>query len=172
MQKRLTFRRASPADAPLFERWDAEPHVRTAVSEDGTRGFDVDWIDQLEDDRFAYVVASEGATPVGFLAIVDPATDPHWGEMPPGLRAVDIIIGDPDRLGQRIGSEMMSWALESCFADPSVEAVLVDPLIGNERAIRFYRRLGFTDLERRRFDDQSDCLVLRLDRADWEKRDI
>ncbi len=166
---RLTYRRASAADAPLFEAWNAEPHVRQAVSDD-CAGFNADWATDLEDERFAYIVASKGTEPVGFLAIVDPATDPYWGGMPAGLRAIDIIIGRPDRLGSGLGTEMMEWALDRCFADPSVDAVLVDPLARNDDAIRFYRRLGFREVERRRFDEQSDCLVLRLDRPEWAHR--
>ncbi len=89
--------------------------------------------------------------------------------MPPGLRAIDIIIGDPARLGEGFGTEMMGWALERCFADASVDFVLVDPLARNEAAIRFHRRLGFEEVERRRFDD-SDCVILRLSRAAWTAR--
>lgn len=163
----LSFRRATSADAPLFEAWNARPHVRAAVSADGTEGFSVNWKQALDDDRAAYVLASDDTGPIGFLAIVDPTSDAYWGEMPGGLRAIDIIIGEPDRLGQGIGTAMMRWVADRCFADPAVEAVLVDPLASNERAIRFYRRLGFSDLEHRRFDDQSDCLVLHLTRAAW-----
>ena len=160
----LAFRRASAADA-LFEAWDREPHIRAAVCEDGGQGFGADWPRELEDERIAYIIVFDGAGPSGFLAIVDPAADPYWGEMPPGLRAVDIVIGDPDRLDPGLGTRMMHWALERCFADASIDAVLVDPLATNERAIRFYRRLGFGDGERRRFSYCSDCLVLRQDDA-------
>jgi aminoglycoside 6'-N-acetyltransferase len=166
----LAFGRATSADAPLFERWNDMPHVRAAVSPDGSRGFDVDWPKALEDDRFVYVIVTDEAGPIGFLAIVDPAADPYWGEMPAGFRAIDIIIGAPDRLGCGLGTRMMDWAAERCFADAAVEAILVDPLATNERAIRFYHRLGFRDLERRSFDDASDCLVLRLSRDDWNAR--
>lgn len=59
---------------------------------------------------------------------------------------------------------MMRAALARCFADPDVTAVLVDPLAGNIRAHRFYRRLGFEFVERRRFG-QDDCFVFRLGRS-------
>lgn len=61
---------------------------------------------------------------------------------------------------------MMQLALERCFADGRVSAVLIDPLAGNTAAQRFYRRLGFRPVARRRFG-QDDCLVHRLERADW-----
>jgi aminoglycoside 6'-N-acetyltransferase len=38
---------------------------------------------------------------------------------------------------------MMELAFESCYADPAVTAILVDPLASNRRAHRFYERLGF-----------------------------
>jgi GNAT superfamily N-acetyltransferase len=44
-----------------------------------------------------------------------------------------------------------------------VTAILLDPLAGNERAQRFYRRLGFRHVEDRWFDSDR-CAVHRLDR--------
>jgi aminoglycoside 6'-N-acetyltransferase len=61
---------------------------------------------------------------------------------------------------------MMALALARCFDDPSVSAVLIDPLASNTRAHRFYQRIGFRFLERRRFGD-DECFVYRLERADY-----
>ena len=36
-----------------------------------------------------------------------------------------------------------------------------------ETGAEMYRRLGFRPAERRLFNDENDCLVHRLDRADW-----
>jgi aminoglycoside 6'-N-acetyltransferase len=60
----------------------------------------------------------------------------------------------------------MNLVLRRCFADPPVFAVLIDPLAGNVGAHRFYERLGFRFIERRRFGD-DDCFVYRLDRTDY-----
>jgi len=62
----------------------------------------------------------------------------------------------------------MHFAIGRCFAEPAVRAILIDPLSNNVRAHRFYRRLGFEFIERRRFDECSDCHVFRLERAVWE----
>jgi aminoglycoside 6'-N-acetyltransferase len=59
--------------------------------------------------------------------------------------------------------------LARCFAEPEVEAALLDPLATNERAHRFYERLGFKRMDRRMFGS-DDCYVYRLDRADWQAR--
>jgi aminoglycoside 6'-N-acetyltransferase len=165
--ERLRMRAATPADAALMARWNDMPHVRAAVSDDGSRGFDCDWEEELRlQDYGGYFIAEADGRPIGTMAIIDPARDPYWGEVPPGLRALDIWIGEVEYLGRGFGTRMMQWALARCFAEPEVTAVLVDPLARNTRAHRFYRRLGFRLVERRRFDD-DDCLVLRLERDAW-----
>jgi aminoglycoside 6'-N-acetyltransferase len=60
----------------------------------------------------------------------------------------------------------MRQALARCFATPGVKAVLIDPLASNERAMRFYERMGFQRIGPRRFGD-DDCIVYRLDRDAW-----
>jgi aminoglycoside 6'-N-acetyltransferase len=66
---------------------------------------------------------------------------------------------------------MMQLALARCFSDARVRAVLIDPLLDNVRAQRFYERLGFCPIGRRRFG-ADDCLVHRLDRGTWIARTV
>ena len=87
------------------------------------------------------------------------------------MRAVDVWIGEETDLGHGHGMRMMQLALARCFADPRVHAVLIDPLADNVRAQRFYQRLGFRPIGRRRFGS-DDCLVHRLDRAEWASRTV
>ena len=105
------------------------------------------------------------------MQICDPHLEPthYWGEIGPGLRAIDIWIGPPDRLGQGLGTEMMARAIELCFSAPDVTAIVIDPLNSNAASHRFYRRLGFKVIGRRMFDE-DDCLVHRLEREDWSSR--
>lgn len=58
---------------------------------------------------------------------------------------------------------MMRLAVANAFADPKIEAIIIDPLESNRRAIKFYERQGFSVVERRRFGD-NDCPVMRFDR--------
>jgi aminoglycoside 6'-N-acetyltransferase len=112
------------------------------------------------------LVAEVDGRPVGFVQIIDPAREDshYWGEVGENLRAIDIWIGAEGDLGKGYGTRMMELALERCFADPAVSAVLIDPLASNTDAHRFYERLGFRFVERRRFG-QDDCFVYRLDRT-------
>lgn len=171
-------RPAALADVPLFETWDRAPHVIAAVTDDpesSTAFADISWADEIAGASpvSAYYVAEVSGRPVGAMQIIDPRLEPthYWGEIEAGLRALDIWIGEADALGRGYGEQMMRIALGFCFAEPSVSAVVIDPLASNLRAHRFYRRLGFRALERRRLGtDADDCLVHRLERADWRSR--
>lgn len=138
----VRLRPANPDDLQLLRRWDEQPHIVAAKANDDW-GWEVelarrpDWREQL--------IAEIDGRPVGFVQIIDPAREDshYWGDVPANLRAVDLWIGE----------------------EAKVEAVLVDPLAANTRAHRFYERLGFRFVERRRFG-ADDCFVYRLDRAE------
>jgi aminoglycoside 6'-N-acetyltransferase len=163
----MNLRPATPADLYLLQRWDEQPHVIASDPNDDWRweielARSPDWREQL--------IAEIDGRPIGFIQIIDSAREEsrYWGEVPANLRAVDIWIGEADDLGKGHGTSMMKLALARCFADSAVEAVLIDPLASNTRAHRFYERLGFEFVERRRFG-QDDCFVYRLDRSRWLK---
>jgi aminoglycoside 6'-N-acetyltransferase len=165
MQGVIKLRPATPADLELLRQWDEQAHV-IASDPNSDWGWEVelgrspDWREQL--------IAELDGRPIGFIQIIDPQHEEshYWGDVPANLRAIDIWIGSESNLGKGYGTKMMALALARCFDDPSVSAVLIDPLASNTRAHRFYERIGFRFLERRRFGD-DECLVYRLDRADY-----
>ncbi len=159
----MELRSATPDDAALLRYWDEQPHVIAADPND-----DWAWEAKLQrsPDWREQLIAEVGVRPVGFIQIIDPAREDshYWGDVPPGLRAIDIWIGEANDLGRGYGTAMMGLALERCFRDAAVSAVLIDPLASNVRAHRFYERLGFEFVERRHFGD-DDCFVYRLTRS-------
>ena len=164
----LVLRKATLADLELVSSWDEQPHVLESDPND-------DWGWEQELDREVewreQLIAEAGGIPIGFVQIIDPAREDshYWGEIAADLRAIDIWIGEATYLGRGYGTQMMQLALQRCFADARVGAVLIDPLASNVRAQRFYARLGFVALGRRRFG-LDDCLVMQLQRADWSAR--
>ncbi len=170
----LVLRPAMLEDVAHFERWDREPHVIAAVSddhEDDHAFTDAEWSDEIgsDDPASTYYVGAVDGRPIGAMLIIDPALERthYWGEdCPPNQRAMDIWIGEPDMLGQGWGTKMMTLAIADAFADLNVAGIVIDPLASNTRAHRFYERLGFRFVERRWFGP-DDCIVYRLDRADW-----
>ena len=163
----MQFRPAGPDDLALLRHWDTQPHVLASGVEDWEwekeLPLDPPWREQL--------IAELDGRPIGFLQIIDPCLEEshYWGDCEPNLRAIDIWIGEAEDLGRGYGTRMMNLALERCFADPAVTAVVIDPLATNTRAHRFYRRIGFEFVEERWFDEDH-CHVYRLSRERFEER--
>jgi aminoglycoside 6'-N-acetyltransferase len=158
----INLRPATLADLALLRHWDQQPHVIASDPDD-------DWAWEIELPRAPawreQLIAELEGRPIGFVQIIDPAREEshYWGDVAAHLRAIDIWIGEATDLGQGYGTQIMQLALARCFADPTVQAVLVDPLASNTRAHRFYERLGFQRVEARQFGD-DDCWVYRLSR--------
>lgn len=161
----INLRSATPADLALLCHWDEQPHIIASDPND-----DWGWAVELKrnPDWREQLIAELNGRPIGFIQIIDPAQEDshYWGDVPEHLRAIDIWIGAVNELGKGYGTKMMQLALTRCFADPAIEAVLVDPLASNTRAHRFYERLGFQFIEPRRFGD-DDCYVYCLSRENW-----
>ena len=158
----VKLRPARWSDLRLLKRWQLQPHVRAAI---GTG--DWNWEKELarSPDWREQFIAEAGGRPVGFLQIIDPAREDsqYWGCIGKGFRAIDLWIGEKKDLDRGFGTQIMKQAIQRAFADPSVSAILVDPLECNDRAHRFYERLGFEFVVDRSFDDDR-CKVYRLAR--------
>ena len=169
----IVLRAAAVADVPLLERWDRQPHVISATTDDpkAKKAFqDSDWTEELaaQNEYSQYLIAELDGRPIGAMQIIDPHLESshYWGAIEPNLRALDIWIGERDCLGKGHGETMMRLAFKLCFADPKVTKIVIDPLASNTRARKFYRRLGFEPVGRRKFGD-DDCLVHELTREHW-----
>ncbi|HET7924895.1 MAG TPA: GNAT family N-acetyltransferase [Rhodanobacteraceae bacterium] len=170
---RVTLRRATTADAHWLDLWDRDREVVACSTDDPNAQIafdDVEWREELgaQDEFSQYYIGELDGRPIGAMQICDPhlETSHYWGEIAPNLRAIDIWIGAPQDRGKGFGGEMMRLALVECFADARVTGVVIDPLASNERAHRFYRRIGFKAVGRRSFGRDA-CLVHELTRGDW-----
>ena len=173
---RVTLRRATAVDVVWLDLWDNDPGVIACSTDDpdATIAFeDTDWgVELAAQDEFSqYFIAELDGRPIGAMQICDPHLESthYWGEIAPNLRAIDIWIGAAADRGAGYGSEMMRLAIERCFEDSRVTGIVIDPLASNERAHRFYRRMGFTPIGRRWFGE-DDTLVHELTRDEWQKR--
>lgn len=158
----MKLRPATPGDLGLLRHWKEQPHVIAADPHD-----DWDWGIELarSPDWRELLIAEVDGRPVGFIQIIDPAREEThcWSCTKPNRRAIDLWIGEKSDLGRGYGTEMMKLAIDRCFADPAIVAVLADPLDCNTRAHRFYERLGFEYVVQRCFGEDS-CFVYRLAR--------
>lgn len=162
MSQRITLRKAKPSDQPTLEHWDEQEHVIASDPSD-----DWDWESELAHEppwREQLMAELEGR-PIGFLQIIDPLEEEthYWGDVDKNLRAIDIWIGEAEDLGQGYGTHMMKLAVDRCFQNPQVTAIIIDPLATNTRAHKFYERLGFRFVQERMFDDEL-CYIYQLER--------
>lgn len=161
----LKLRIANINDLETLKFWDTQKHVIDSGPND-----DWNWEEELTKypDWRKQFIAELNSEPIGFIQIIDPYHEEshYWGDVPEDLRAIDIWIGEEKNLGRGYGEQMMKLAIEDCFKNANVTAILIDPLSSNTRAIKFYERLGFRFLENRRFGE-DDCHVMILKREDW-----
>lgn len=163
----IKLRKANIEDLHLIEYWDTKPHVQfaTGYEEDDE---DDNWMEEQLTTSSKYVeifMAELDSRPIGIIQICDPANEEthYWGDIEQGYRALDIWIGEENDLGKGYGTIMMELAIEHCFVDQSVKAILIDPLETNLKAINFYKKCGFEFLEKRSFED-DDCDIYILTR--------
>lgn len=153
-------------DVPTLEHWDTQPHVIATTGDDD----DIDWQSEVAGTGVFQetLIADLDGRSIGVVQIIDPALEitHYWGDVDEHQRALDIWIGEASDLGHGYGTQMMTLALDRCFAPADVTAVLIDPLTSNTRAHRFYQRLGFAPVGVRVFG-ADECLVHRIDRASW-----
>jgi len=163
----ISLRSATPADLLLLKHWDEQPHVMKSDPDDWN------WEEELHRQPIwrEQLIAEQNGRPIGFIQIIDPAEEEthYWGNIAQHLRAIDIWIGEKEDLGQGYGTQMMRLAIERCFKDREVKAILIDPLASNTRAHRFYERLGFEFVEQRTFGEDA-CYVYQLLRRAWENK--
>ncbi|MEO1021605.1 MAG: GNAT family N-acetyltransferase [Bacteroidota bacterium] len=166
-EQRIVLREATIDDLELLRYWDTKPHVIASDPDD-----DWEWEENLNAPqpfwREQFVAELDGE-PIGFLQIIDPHYEEshYWGDVEKNLRAIDIWIGEEHHLGKGYGTEMMQSAFRHCFSDSNVTSILIDPLVSNTRAIRFYKRLGFEFVQNRWFEG-SHCAVHRLEKKRWK----
>ncbi|WP_421785532.1 GNAT family N-acetyltransferase [Hyphobacterium sp.] len=170
----MNLRPAQADDVATLAAWDEKPHVKWCTGHDPDQPLPPEaqegWATEIARnvDWQEILIGEAEGRPIGVVQIIDPAREEshYWGKCAPNQRAIDIWIGEETNIGRGYGTQMMRAAIARCFADPSVTNILIDPLMINVRAIRFYRRLGFADVGERWFDEDH-CLVMELRREDW-----
>ena len=142
----ITFGKLERRDLPTVVEWLARPHVAEWWG-DGD-DFEEDYAPVIAGDvPTEAFIASAGADLIGFIQSYR-ATGFHdegwWlDEHDPGVHGIDQFLADGARLGQGLGTAMITAFLARLFRDPAVSRVQTDPSPLNGRAIRCYEKCGF-----------------------------
>ena len=166
----VVLRTATIDDVPLLEKWDEDEEAASWGGDDDNYDWDYELPRSVEWREF--LIAEVDSVPVGMVVIIDVLQEEshYWGyNAPQNSWAIDIWIGESEYRSKGHGTKMMEEAFKLCFLKHGASSIVIDPLISNQRAIAFYRRLGFIEVGPRQFGD-DDCLVLSISAADYPNR--
>lgn len=145
----------------MIAGWLQAPHVRRWWGEPGEQAALI--AEDLDNPQMAQVIAAYDGRPFAYLQSCDchawPA--PHLADQPPGTRAIDAFIGDPAHLGQGHGAGMIAAYAAQLLAQ-GAPCVVIDSDPSNERAVRAWRRAGFSGTRVARDADGAAALILTL----------
>jgi RimJ/RimL family protein N-acetyltransferase len=146
----VSFRPLRSDDLPLMHRWINTPHVR-------------EWWEPLPtlaevSARYAARIESREPTrsfiiecdhePIGYIQTYRIADYPAYAtqvQPDPGAAGVDLFIGEASRVGRGTGSRALREFVSSVvFADEAIDQCVIGPEPSNHRAIRSYRKAGFS----------------------------
>jgi aminoglycoside 6'-N-acetyltransferase len=161
------FRPLTREDFALLAVWLDEPHVSPWWRDphgpedlEAVFGATVDG-----DDPTEVRIVTIGDGPVGLVQRYRLRDEPAWrGALAPtgvplDAFGIDYLIGDPDRIGQGLGTRMVDRFLADSWARyPEAPACVVGVHRDNRRSVRMLERLGFVTAWEGRLDsdDPSD----------------
>lgn len=137
-----TFRPVAKEDLSLLEVWLRTPEVirwwgqpeeqATLLRED------------LDEPAMVMQIVSFGGKPFAYAQHYAVHTWPqaHFASLPPGSRAIDAFIGEPDILGKGHGSVFLRF-LAGQLRHEGAPVVAIDPDIQNHRTRRAYEKARF-----------------------------
>jgi RimJ/RimL family protein N-acetyltransferase len=128
-------------DLPLLRTWSNNPEIRKLTGEvlPTSAGASEKWFERMQNDpdRVWFIIAlKENDHPIGeagLLRIFYP-----WR-----TSDLTIILGDPFCWGKGYGSEAIHLLLDYAFGALALHRISIGVVGFNERALRFYEKIGF-----------------------------
>jgi len=138
-------------DFSIIENWITYPHV---IQGWGDSKETWESINQHSPTKSAMI--NVGVAPVGYLCWQVPTklelSEAGLDDLPGDLVDIDIMVGEPNFLGQGIGPQALMLLLSQLSAE-GVKIVGLATTVSNERALRAYEKVGFTRY--RRFNENG-----------------
>lgn len=136
---------------PMLFEWLSRPHMREWWGDpEKELGLIRDMVEGRDTTRpFIFLVDGE---PTGYIQywFVGDHQDPPWTEEEPWLKelpsdaiGIDLSIGDADKLSEGIGSSVLRRFVQTLL-EQGYRRIIIDPDPENVRAVRAYKKAGFT----------------------------
>lgn len=141
MGERVTLRALEREDLPLIRKWANDPEIRALTGEvtPMSAAAAEAYFARIQQDRdriWFIIVARETGRAIGecgLLRLFYP-----WRNTD-----LSIILGEKDAWGQGYGTEAINLLLDYAFGALALHRVSIGVVGFNERALRFYEKIGF-----------------------------
>lgn len=142
MRDDYSFRAARSDDLPLLRAWLHTPEVARWWGDPDEQAAMLE--EDLIDPGMAMRIVSLEAEPFAYAQDYDVHRWPqaHFAGLPPGSRAIDSFIGEPEMIGRGHGSAYLRLLAARLRAE-GAPVVAIDPAVDNMRARRAYEKAGF-----------------------------
>lgn len=155
MKAKIDFRPAQVTDLPMLRAWIAQPHWQDWW---GAPDLEMSYIDNMlagRDTTEPYIAQMDGRD-FGYIQcwflhdhlvgdhLLEPwlSEAPWMVDLPHDAVGVDLAIGDEADLGQGFGTAILTAFVEKLH-QKGHKTILIDPKIGNIRAVSAYKKAGF-----------------------------
>ena len=165
----LTFRDATPADAPLMAALgsltfsETFGHLYTPENLAAFLGIhsESNWRGELEDARYAVRIVEEDGKGIGYAKLGPPSLP--FETKAPAIELRQFYVLEPWQ-GRGVAAELIAWVLGEAAAR-GAEEIYLSVFVDTERARRFYQRHGFEPVGRYDFmvgSHADEDIVMRL----------
>jgi aminoglycoside 6'-N-acetyltransferase len=138
-----------PRHLNMISDWLIQPHVANWWNNDPEEEMTdiADHMDSVSVEPFIIMLGDEA---IGYLQAYDPhLEDDHpYQDQPTGTIGIDLLIGEPDLIGQGHGPRLIDEFVSLLFED-GVPRVITDPDPANRSAIKAYQKAGFVEFDTR-----------------------
>lgn len=166
---KLSYRPVAHDDLALLRGWIASPHWQKWW---GDVDREIAYVEDMLNDKdttkpFIFMVDDEPVGYIQYWSIKDQiaagwADEEQWLKLVPETSiGVDLSIGPVQKLEKGIGSAIL-WQFTVDLVKKGFDPILIDPEIGNDRAIAAYKKAGYRIIESL-VGKTGDSLIMHFD---------
>ena len=166
---KITFKKFSEQDLPLFFEWAKKQHVKDTWFMDGYESLDK-YSEKISGNGYDYsFIIYVDEKPIGYIQCSDlyayktlcPKPKGVFTNEMPGAFCLDLFIGEEECLDRGYGAQIVKLFIDKLDAEFKAKRIVVDPACSNKRAIRCYEKAGFRFL-RKEYDGVTESCIMEL----------
>lgn len=137
-----SFRPVTREDLPLLRRWLETPEVLRWWGDPDEQARLLE--EDLSEPRMVQRLVLVNGRPFAYAQdyAVHDWPQPHLADLPPGTRAIDAFVGEPEMISRGHGAVFLRLLARTLLAE-GAPLVAIDPHVDNMRARRAYAKAGF-----------------------------